>query len=358
MTRLAHFFLLLPLLMSATFFAPSATAQDVGRAPSTTNANRFPTVIMECDDDQCTNPRKGGGAMWVFEGQRGQAMWRYGAVASLTIERFDGQNVVIRRIDPDGTYSSQFAPKGQLFTAVYTGTLRGNHISGKVSWGGTWSAEVLNRPCDASAKCPLNSDQMFELGENAARANLNSAARRCFLISAWQGNPRAQIRLAQIDGQAPLEVGSTGVANQKDFCAAKPTIAAMQRLEEQSMNDPNGAALTLLGCAFTGVCASSERPTAIDGKIGSDGGKYTAKDPGSFVCRGIFLRGEVHMETTSDADAASQFTEETMKSLLATHPSFVEWFKVKPLQSGRYHVELLPSSLQLSRVYSVDMVYP
>jgi hypothetical protein len=96
-------------LLAAVLFLSVANAQDV-----VSNLDQFPHVLYECDGDQCT--RGGGGAIWVFEGKHGQAMWHYGAVADLTIEAFDGENFVIRRIDPAGTYSSRFAPPG---SAVY-----------------------------------------------------------------------------------------------------------------------------------------------------------------------------------------------------------------------------------------------
>src|ERR1700729_1727239 len=38
----------------------------------------------------------------------------------------------IHRVDPDRSYSSAYAPKGKLFTAEYTGSIVGNHLTGKV----------------------------------------------------------------------------------------------------------------------------------------------------------------------------------------------------------------------------------
>lgn len=173
-------------LLATVLLPPIANAQS-----AISNLNKFPSVLYECDGDQCT--RGGGGAIWVFEGRRGQAMWHYGAVADLTIEAFDGRNFVIRRVDPAGTYSSRFAPPGQLFTAVYKGTIDGDHINGTVpSWHGTWYARTPSIPCSPFAECPLDINQVSTLGQNAFNAKEYSAALLCFLISAGQGNADAE----------------------------------------------------------------------------------------------------------------------------------------------------------------------
>jgi hypothetical protein len=150
----------------------------------------FPSVILECECGQCEHG--GGGAVWVFEGLRGQAMWRYGAVADLAVEKFDGQNFTIRRVDPAGSYSSKYAPQGQLFTATYTGTTNGTHLAGDV-FACKWDGVAQEQPCSSSASCPLTSDQVLELGKNAANAGLKSAARQCFRMAASMGNATAQI---------------------------------------------------------------------------------------------------------------------------------------------------------------------
>ena len=190
MARLVRYLVGFQMLV-AVLFPSLATGQDG-------DFDKFPNMIMECDGDQCTSPRGGGGAIWVFEGKHGQAKWHYGAIADLTIESFDGRKVVIRRVDPAGSYSSRFAAPGQLFTAVYTGTIDGDLIEGTVSWGGTWYAKIPKTPCRPVAECPLDANQTFELGQNAARAKLNSAARRSFLISAAQGNASAEYLISQL----------------------------------------------------------------------------------------------------------------------------------------------------------------
>lgn len=166
-------------------------------APSTAIAGG-PSAIVECEADQCT--RGGGGAIWLFEGNHGQAMWRYGAIADLTVESFDGRNIVIYRSDPLNSYSSDYAPPGQHFIARYEGTIHGNRIDGTVIWMnkvmGTWYATIPENLCVPFKECPLDANQVFQLGQNAARAGQYSAALRSFLIAASQGNTNAR-RLAE-----------------------------------------------------------------------------------------------------------------------------------------------------------------
>jgi hypothetical protein len=108
----------------------------------------------------------------------------------------------IHRVDPDRSYSSAYAPNGKLFTAEYTGSIVGNHLTGKV-FACTWTGDSPQIPCSSSASCPLTSDQMLELGKNAARAGLMSAARQSFRMSASMGNPTAR---ALVDSMLPSAV--------------------------------------------------------------------------------------------------------------------------------------------------------
>ncbi len=81
-------------------------------------------------------------ATWTLlpSGNQFEAKWSNGAVAILKIEKFDSEGVRIVRGDTSQSVS-------QNFTAVYTGTISGNSVSGKVEftqngrkWEGTWSA--------------------------------------------------------------------------------------------------------------------------------------------------------------------------------------------------------------------------
>src|SRR5271154_4644246 len=123
---------------------------------------RFPEAITQCEQDQCT--RGGGGAIWIFnDGVHGQAFWHFGAVADLTVQSFDGRNVVIYRSDPVGTYSSRFGPNGH-FTAVYHGTVQGDRMEGTVVWNGkghgTWYATIPESLCHPFTQCPLDVNQV------------------------------------------------------------------------------------------------------------------------------------------------------------------------------------------------------
>lgn len=144
--------------------------------------------------------------MWVFEGWHGQAMWRYGAVADLTVEKFDGRNFTMRRVDPVGSYSSQRVPglNGKPFTAIYTGTIDQNrHVTADVSYNCKLDGSAPENPCTSSAACPLTSDQVLELGENAANAGLKSAARQYFRMAASMGNATAKTLVDETPSDGP-----------------------------------------------------------------------------------------------------------------------------------------------------------
>ena len=193
MIRRFHFLLALLILAAVAFHPESCAARSANSAAQRTGPDAFPEAISQCEQDQCT--RGGGGAIWIFEGRHGQALWHFGAVADLTVESYDGRTVVIRRSDPVGTYSSRFGPGGH-FTAVYTGTVQGDHIDGTVIWNGTghgtWYATIPKSLCNPFTQCPLNANQVVQLGQNAAKAKQYSAALHCFLIAGWQGNAGAQ----------------------------------------------------------------------------------------------------------------------------------------------------------------------
>jgi len=122
-----------------------APAQTFQSAPP----DMFPSALTEteCEGSPCA-PGSGSAATWVFHGLSGDALWGNGAVAKLAVVRFDADGIVIQRIDlpTSSTYGS---------TAIYTGTLHGDHIEGSVVWSwsghwnggqpsGKWSATVQN----------------------------------------------------------------------------------------------------------------------------------------------------------------------------------------------------------------------
>ena len=81
-----------------------------------------PVLIAACETSD-------GCARWDFQGQSGSGHWPNGAIADLTIERFDandGGTVIIRRVDSSGGAAG--------LTATYTGTRTGVLVTGKLDW--------------------------------------------------------------------------------------------------------------------------------------------------------------------------------------------------------------------------------
>jgi hypothetical protein len=188
-------------LVGLSLFTSSLTAQvqpaNVTRpgyrpASAAVSSPAPPQALTECEANQCETAGAGG-AVWIFEGNRGQAMWRFGPVASLSIDKFDGHTIVISRTDPPNSASSGFAPGGQ-FRAVYSGTIHGNRIDGTVVWNGdtshsgTWYAAIPQKLCVPFADCPLTMQQMLDLGGNTYQAGLHLAGERCFRVAAEQGD--------------------------------------------------------------------------------------------------------------------------------------------------------------------------
>ncbi len=347
---LKKLFVLAALLMTLFKFCSAESHTSSTQYPAQPPA-RMPSAMLECEGDQCT--RGGGGALWVFDGMRGEAKWHYGAVADLTVEQFDGRSIVLSRADPPGTYSSRWAGRDGYFRARYTGTLRANRIDGSVyfngdtSHPGTWFAIVSESPCNPGTPCPLGMDQIRELGARAQNARLSQAYALC-------------TRIANAQDAADRPMGGTGVlpADPGGICRSKQIREAMQAVEDLAVHDPNGAALSLLACGITGVCGQNGRPTILQSRPASDGGRYTAHDPGSFICQGLFARGDVHLTVQKDGDLESELTKEEMDRLLQQFPNFEEAFKVRPLQNGNFLLILVPISVPLSREYHQEFAYP
>ena len=106
-------------------------------------------LVCEAPNDACTLPNASYPGEWHFEGTEGSAATPNGpAGARLTIERYDGQTIVIRRFDRSG-------PTAGL-SGLYTGTIEGNKISGTVKWSweghpdmpstGMWTAIIQSVP--------------------------------------------------------------------------------------------------------------------------------------------------------------------------------------------------------------------
>lgn len=83
--------------------------------------------LTECEGQIC-------GGDWKISGLQGSAHWPNGSVGSLTVERFDHDQVIIHRQDSGGTSAG--------ITAVYSGKLHDDRVDGKVTytWPGHWNA--------------------------------------------------------------------------------------------------------------------------------------------------------------------------------------------------------------------------
>ncbi len=113
----------------------SATVHGASPAQPAVAANEIPPSLTECEGNQCA-PGHEGGCSWVFHGSEGTAQCRNGAAAKLVIQQFDADGILIRRTDLPN--SSSYG-----VTAIYTGTLRGNHITGYGTW--SWPGHWNNR---------------------------------------------------------------------------------------------------------------------------------------------------------------------------------------------------------------------
>jgi len=153
----------------------------------------MPNVITECEGPQC--------GVWVFQSNKGQAMWQGGAIADLAVDKFDGHDLIISRADPVGSVSSPYGVNGH-FTARYLGKISGDHITGTVTFNGNesgvypWHATVPANLCNPMETCPLNANQLVTLADNAMGEHLHSAAIPVLRILAEQGNSMAQAMLA------------------------------------------------------------------------------------------------------------------------------------------------------------------
>lgn len=116
-------------------------------------AIKIPASLIECEADQCA-PGRTGGCRWTFHGREGESHCRNGAAARLDVLKFDSDGIVIRRTEMPSSVSAGL-------TALYTGMLRGDKITGVGTWswpghwnnhnpGARWSATV-----DASGSTAL-----------------------------------------------------------------------------------------------------------------------------------------------------------------------------------------------------------
>jgi enterochelin esterase-like enzyme len=96
-------------------------------------AIKIPASLVECEADQCA-PGRQGGCRWTFQGREGESHCRNGAASKLDVLKFDSGGIVIRRTEMPSSVSVGL-------TALYTGTLYGDRITGigTWSWPGHWN---------------------------------------------------------------------------------------------------------------------------------------------------------------------------------------------------------------------------
>jgi hypothetical protein len=81
-------------------------------------------ALCECEMPDCPGA---DAAIWVIDGKEGSALWAaWPTIADLSVERFDANGIVIRR------YNRSSSKPG--LSAVYTGTVQGNEITGVATW--------------------------------------------------------------------------------------------------------------------------------------------------------------------------------------------------------------------------------
>jgi hypothetical protein len=110
--------------------AQTTPKQNTTQTPSKPQA-ATPVTMTECEGvNNC--------ATWTFLGSQGTGQWPSGNIASLTVERYDNDSVVVRRADSTGASAG--------LSAVYTGTRHGDRVGGEYtsSWPGHWDSQSGN----------------------------------------------------------------------------------------------------------------------------------------------------------------------------------------------------------------------
>lgn len=160
----------------------------------------IPAHILECELNQYCD------GLWSFDGSSGKAVWPRNpkVLAGLTVESFGPDRIVIRRED-----------SSHAFSAVYTGKLDGNRITGTVvahagdkTASANWSAIVPATSCIRSDGLKLDTQEAADVGKIALRFNVLPAALDCYLIAAKNGDADAQNMVAALyyqGGNSPIK---------------------------------------------------------------------------------------------------------------------------------------------------------
>jgi len=88
-----------------------------------------PSRLLICESirDACNGPDARLDTTWIFDGAEGTVNSSASqAQGHLTIERLDSESMVVRRVDQAGATAG--------LTALYSGSIRGKHLTGTVQW--------------------------------------------------------------------------------------------------------------------------------------------------------------------------------------------------------------------------------
>ena len=152
----------------------------------------IPVGLEECEGD-CMKLHNGNVGVWLFHGPKGDAQWTLGNKATLIVERFDANGVIIQRQDQTTSRAA-----GQ--TGIYTGKLSNGRIDGvaTLNWIGPdsqpmtkdipWYATIPTTTCDRDT----NAEDSMKFGTQAAAFHDDSAALSCFVIAANRGDNLAK----------------------------------------------------------------------------------------------------------------------------------------------------------------------
>jgi hypothetical protein len=110
-------------------FSNPTNRENAGSGKVQSGTSTVPYSLQECEtytSEIC--------GTWTLQGSHINAVWNNGAKATLNVEQFDNNGVVITHQDTVGTSAG--------LTARYEGRPIGNHVEGSVTWnwnGTTWS---------------------------------------------------------------------------------------------------------------------------------------------------------------------------------------------------------------------------
>jgi len=232
---------------SGTFTAvlQDQIAAQIPAAPqsSATTATALPSELLVCENHGACN------AAWIFNGNQGTATWftRNTVKANLTVERADADYIRIRRTDTTDAAS-----------AVYTGSLRGDHYSGTIIYSspghpgdttGTWTATVPQTTCDPQAK--LEPADAMRIGQYALMFHRDHDALTCSIAAAKGGDSNAQMLVGLIyyQGRGDIAQDYTQAffwlhkAADQGVYAAQRLVAEMYLAGQGTAKDPTLASI-------------------------------------------------------------------------------------------------------------------